>query len=280
MASVVFEGGSLRGIFSAGVMDALLDNNIHFDYVIGVSAGISYGISYVSKQRGRNIDIIRAYRSDYRYFSKRNLLRCGSFFDWDFLYDEIPNKLNILDRDAIYNYKGVVTAVVTDAQTGQAVYVDAKHMDKKGTLLRASAAIPFYSSAVSMGGKLYYDGGLSDSIPIKKSLDDGNTKHLIVMTQPKGYQKKQGKSTKMGAFLFRRKYPELSKTLLQRAKMYNDTLDFIESLEANATTNLVVLRPSYALNSFESDIETLEKTYQHGYDIATEHMDSIRLLLD
>ncbi len=279
MAAIIFEGGTLRGIFSSGVMDALLDNNIHFDYVIGVSAGISYGISYVSQQSGRNIDIIRQHRNDSRYFSKRNLLRCGSLFDWDFLYDEIPNRLNILDRSAIENYNGTVIAVVTDAQTGQAVYMDAKSMDKKLTLLRASSAIPFYSSAVMLRGRPYYDGGLSDSIPIKRSLADGNTKNLIVLTQPKGYQKSSGKSAKIGAFLFSRKFPQLAQTLLNRANMYNDTLEYINSLESKNKNDTLVLRPAYNLNPFEADIKILEKTYQHGYDITMANLAQIQKLV-
>ncbi len=279
MASVVFEGGTFRGVFSAGVMDALLDNDIHFDYVIGVSAGIAYGISFVSKQKGRNLEVVQKYKKDPRYYSKRNILRHGSLFGWDFIYDEIPNRLSILDREAIDNYTGKVLAVVTNAQTGQAEYLDAKHMDKKLSLIRASSAIPFYSPAITIDGRQYYDGGLSDSIPIKKSLADGNTKHLIVMTQPKGYEKKQGKSAKMGAFLFRRKFPKLSETLLNRARMYNDTLEFIQSLESENKSDTVVLRPAYNLNPFESNIETLEKTFQHGYDVAMANMKEIQKLV-
>ncbi len=278
MAAVIFEGGSLRGIFSAGVMDALLENKIHFDYIIGVSAGISYGISYASKQKGRNLEVLCKYRNDHRYLSKRNFIRCRSLFDLDFLFDKIPNELVILDRKAIINHKGSVIGVVTDAETGEAVYMDAKHMDKGLTILRASSAIPFYTPPIYIDGKRYFDGGLKDSIPIKKSIADGNTKNLIVLTQPIGYIKKSGKSAKLGAALLKRKYPKLAEVLLNRAENYNDTTKFIKDLQKKSPDNTVILAPEYSLNSFESDLNELKKTYKHGYDITIQNIEKIRKL--
>ncbi len=280
MAGVVFEGGALRGIFSAGVMDALLENDIHFEYVIGVSAGIAYGISYVSNQSRRNLEVLRKYRNDPRYISLRNFFRCGAFFDYNFIFDEIPNKLVILDRKATANFKGTAIGVVTDAQSGKPVYMSVKNMDKKLSVLCASSAIPFYSSPVFIDGKRYFDGGISDSIPIKKSESDGNTKNLIVLTQPKGYRKKQGMSTKLVAFLLHRQFPNMSKQLLRRTKMYNDTLEYIEHLEKSNHQNTVVLRPSRKIKSFESNVQILEQSYNHGYDTTVRNIDKIRKLFE
>ncbi len=276
MAGVIFEGGALRGIFSAGVMDALIEGDIHFDYVIGVSAGMSNAMSYVSKQKGRNIEILKEYRNDPRYMSKRNLLKCGSLFDIDFLYDEIPNEINIYNRQALANYQGEIKAVVTNVHTGEAEYLDCKEMDKKCLILQATSALPFYCPPVTIGDKLYYDGGISDSIPIKKSQADGNKKNLIVLTQPQGYRKSSGKMTKLAAFLLKRKYPKMAQIMLERAEMYNQTIDYIEELEKNDSKNNLVIRPEYKLNSFEDDVNELEKTYLHGYKVGMKSLDSIK----
>ncbi len=280
MASLVLEGGSLRAVFTCGVLDALLDHDLHFDYVIGVSAGIAYGISYVSGQRGRNIDILRRYRSDPRYFSKRNLLRYGSLFDWDFLFDEIPNRLHLLDRTAILRYEGKVYGVVTRADNGRAEYRDAKQMDKPLSLLRASSAIPYYTPRVTLDGAQYFDGGLSDSIPIRKSIEDGNRRHLIVLTQPPGFVKEESRGSKLAAKMLRGRFPHLSDTMLRRPGMYNETLAYISELEECAAEDTVVLRPSYALKSFESRLPVIEANYQHGYALTVSNLERIRTICD
>ncbi len=278
MAGLVLEGGSLRGFFSAGVMDALLYHNIDFNYVIGVSAGIANGISYVSKQRGRNLEIITKYRNDHRYLSKRNFFKCRSIFGLDFVFDEIPNKLVPFDYEAYNTFDGTLKVGVTEALSGAAVYKDGKSMDKKFTLLRASCAIPVYFPPIIIDGKQYFDGGLSDSIPIKQSIKDGNLKNLVILTQPKGFQKEKSKSTDIAAFLYKRKFPALSEALKQRPKMYNDTIDFIDNLEEKTPENIVVIRPEYKLSSFESDVAVIEKSYWHGYELGTKNIEKIKAL--
>ncbi len=278
-AGLVLEGGSFRGIFSAGVMDALLDYEIYFKYVIGVSAGISNGVSYISRQKERNIEIMRQFRNDKRYFSKRNFLKCRSIFGLDFVFDEVPNKLLPFDYDTFYRFDGKVKVGVTDAITGETEYKDGKKMDKKCTVLRATCAIPFYFPAITVDGKKYFDGGISDSIPIKKSIEDGNRKNLVVLTQPKSFVKEQSKSAKFGASLYKNKYPGISKALLNRPKMYNDTLKFIEEMEEERPDNILVLRPLYKLNSFEDSLVQLEKNYRHGYEIAEKNIEKIRKII-
>ncbi len=279
MAGLVLEGGSLRGIFSAGAMDALLDYNIDFNYVIGVSAGISNGISYVTKQKERNIEILRQFRNDNRYLSKRNFLRCRSIFGLDFIFDDIPNKHIPADWDTYYNSPVTVKIGITNALTGKCEYKDGKNMDKKCTYLRATCAIPFFFPAIKVEGQNYFDGGLADSIPIKKSIEDGNKKNLVILTQPKGFIKETSSATKVGAKAIGVKYPKLAQTMLHRANMYNDTISFIENLEEKKGENIVVLQPEYKLSSFESNISEIEKNYQHGYDIAEKNIESIRKLL-
>ena len=279
MAGLVLEGGSLRGIFSAGIMDALLDNGIHFDYVIGVSAGITNGVSYISGQPKRNLNIIKKYRNDNRYLSKRNLLRCGSIFGLNFIFDEIPNKLELFDWDAYSNFNGRVRVGVTDAMSGEAVYMDGKQMDKKCTMLRATCAIPLCFPPIVVGGRKYFDGGLSDSIPIRQSIADGNKQNLVILTQPKGYIKTQGKSAKLIRFLYKRKFPGMVRVVQERSEMYNNTIAYIEELQEKTPNDVLVLQPDYSLSSFESDVTVLEKTYHHGYEIAIKNLDKIRALV-
>lgn len=188
MPGLILEGGTFRPVFSCGVMDALLDHDLMFDYVIGVSAGITYAFSYLSRQRGRNLEVFTRYRNDKRYLSLWNYPKCRSMFGLDFAFDEIPNKLLPFDWDTFNAYPGRVLVGVTNAVTGQIEYLDGMQLDLPCTMLRATCAIPFYFPPIEVNGVPYYDGGLADSIPIAKSLRDGNRKNLIVLTRPAGYQ--------------------------------------------------------------------------------------------
>ena len=182
MPGLVLEGGTFRPVFSCGVMDALLDNNVMFDYVIGVSAGITYAVSYVSRQRGRNIEVLRRYRRDKRYLGARNLPRDRSIFGVEFVFSTIPNELIPFDWDTYHQYTGRIRVGVTNARTGAAEYLDGAQLDRPSTMLRATCAIPIHFPPVHIGGEVYYDGGLADPIPIVRSLHDGNKKNLIVLT--------------------------------------------------------------------------------------------------
>lgn len=279
MAGLVLEGGSLRGIFSAGVMDALLDNKIHFDYVIGVSAGITNGVSYLSGQSKRNLNIIKKYRNDNRYLSKRNFFRCRSLFGLNFIFDEIPNKLEPFDWDAFMNYNGKIKIGMTDAVTGKIVYKDGKKMNKRCNMLRATCAIPLCFPAITVDDRKYFDGGLSDSIPIRQSIADGNKQNLVVLTQPKGYLKTQGKSTKLVELLYKKKFPNIVSVVKNRPEMYNKTIEYIDKLQNDNADDIVILRPDYPLSSFESDITILEKTYRHGYEVAVANLERIQTLV-
>lgn len=278
MPSLILEGGTLRPIFSAGVMDALLDNNITFPYCIGVSAGITNGVSYISKQKGRNLEVVTKYRNDNRYLSYRNFLRCKSIFGLDFVFDEIPNNLIPFDMDTYRKYPGKVLVGVTNAHTGKTEYLNGKDLDNKATMLRATCAIPLLFPVIKINGKEYYDGGLCDPIPIKKAIADGNTKHLIVLTQPKGYKKELSKKNILVAKLLNKKYPNLKTPLLNRHNHYNETVKFCEQLESEG--KVLILRPEYNLDSFEKDINKLKSSYDHGYNLTINHLSEIKKLFD
>ncbi|MCI8881070.1 MAG: patatin family protein [Clostridiaceae bacterium] len=280
MPGLILEGGTFRPIFSCGVMDALLDNGLMFDYVIGVSAGITDGVSYISRQKGRNLKVIRAFRNDPRYLSLRNYLRGGSMFGLEFVYSEVPNRYFPFDWETYHAYPGKVLVGVTNARTGEAEYLDGMQLDDQCTMLRATCAIPFYFPPIQIGSELYYDGGLADSIPIRKAMADGSRKNLIVLTQPEGYRKDMTRGTLLAAKVLRHRFPKLAETMRRRPKMYNDTVCFCEQLAKKCPTETVLLRPDEPIDSFEADVSLLTAAYQKGYNMAVQALPRIRALFD
>lgn len=273
---LVLEGGAFRGLYTDGVLDALMDAGLWFRYIIGVSAGISNGYSYASGQRGRNLEIIEKYVRDGRYFGAANLLRCKSLFGLDFVFGEIPERLIPFDYDALSRFDGTVLAGVTNADTGSAEF----HMydgDRSLALLRATCAIPLAFPVISFNGGRYFDGGLADPIPIKKAVSDGCGKNLIVLTRPEGYRK--APSVRQ-AKLIGRKYPALAPVLANRHQVYNDSLDFCRKLEDE--NKAVVLRPGEAVcvDRFCRDVSALRRLYQAGYDDAMAKKDEISALFE
>ena len=278
MPSLILEGGTFRPIFSAGVMDALLDNDIIFPYCIGVSAGITNGVSYISKQKGRNLAVIEQYRNDKRYLGLKNFFSCHSIFGLDFVFNEIPNNLLPFDMDTYQRYSGKILVGVTNAQTGQTEYLDGKDLDENCTILRATCAIPYFFPCIKYKGNEYYDGGICDLIPIRKAIADGNEKHLIVLTRPASYKKTLSKNNILAAKNISKKYPNLKEPLLTRHIAYNETVRFCEDLERQGKA--LILRPSEegALKSFEKDINKLKAGYNLGYKTATDNLDKIKEL--
>ena len=280
MPGLILEGGTFRPIFSAGVMDALLDNNIMFPYCIGVSAGISNGVSYLSKQRGRNLEVLEKYRHDKRYIGLGNFLKCKSIFGLDFLFDDIPNNLLPFDMDTFKTYKGKGLVGVTNAVTGKSEYFDVKDIDDKCMMLRATCAIPLFFPAIKINDNYYYDGGLCDPIPIRKSVSDGNEKNLIILTRPKEYRKELGKGNIFVSKLFKNKYPNLKEPLLTRHIKYNDTVKYCEELESQGKA--IIIRPTLeqSIDSFEKDITKIRNAYNNGYKMCIERIDDIKKLFD
>jgi predicted patatin/cPLA2 family phospholipase len=274
MTSLVLEGGTLRGIFSAGVMDAFLRENIEFPYIVGVSAGISNAASYVSKQFGRNIEILEKYRCDNRYIGAKNFFRCKSLFGIDFVFGEIPNKLVPFDYNTFRQYKGKFLVGMLNAETGMTEYKNGINDNENWEYLRATCSIPGYFPPCKIGEKYYYDGGLVSPISIKKAVSDGCEKHVIILTQPKGYIKKCGKSNIIMSKLCKKRFPKLEKILLQRHVLYNAQVSFCEELESEGKA--IIIRPEHKLESFEKNIDTLKSTWQHGFDIGMKSMEEIK----
>lgn len=276
MTALVLEGGTFRPKFSCGVLDALLDNDINFDYVIGVSAGITDGYSYLSKQKGRALDIIVNHRHDKRYLGMRNYFSDRSLFGLKFAYEKIGNEIYPFDWDTFRANPAKVRVGVTNAVTGEPEYLDGKDVEPTFAMLKATCALPLAFPPITVDGKQYFDGGITDSIPAKKAYEDGNERMLIVLTRTEDYVKTLSGSVKTAARLFKRKYPKVAEAMLKRHEMYNEQLEYCKKLEADGKA--VILRPSreVQIDSFEKDIEKIKRVYRYGYDLATEKKDEIK----
>lgn len=277
MQGLVLEGGTFRPIFSSGVMDALLSADIMLPYCIGVSAGISDGVSYISRQKGRNLEIVQKYRNDKRYVGKRNYRKCRSLFGLDFVFGEIPDELVPFDKQTFMDYEGSCIAGVTNAETGEAEYMDTKKMDKKYSILRATCAMPMFFPAIEIEGQKYYDGGIADPVPVEKAVQDGCDKLVIVLTQPKGFVKRIGKYDRLGARVLAGKFPAMREAILSRADRYNEIIKTCEQMEKEGKA--IIIRPNYLINSFEDSVKKLEAAYWHGYRMTKERMKRIRKFL-
>ena len=262
MTGLVLEGGTFRPIFSSGVMDALLEHDIILPYCIGVSAGITDAFSYISRQKKRNLDILMSYRHDKRYMGFRNFITSKSLFGLDFAYDEIPNHLRPFDWDTFYEYQGILLVGVTNALTGESVYLNGMELDEACTMLRATCAIPLLFPEIRIQGVPYYDGGLRDPIPVRKALEDGCDKLLIVLTRTKEYRKKREAAVRLAARVLRKRYPALEPLFLTRHEAYNETLEYCEELERQGRA-----------------VRQIRKNYEAGFRLCEERMDEIRAIL-
>lgn len=264
---LVLEGGGMRGLYTAGVLDFFLDNKIFFQDIVGVSAGACNAVSYVSKQRGRNFKVNTDYIGDKRYLSVEGMVKTGSIFGMDFLFEEIPNKLVPFDYETYYSSDMHLTVVATNCETGQPEYLDGKHRTFVNRYLRASSSIPMFAPIVEIDGKKYLDGGTSDSIPVQYSKSRGNDKLVVVLTRNEGYIKKP----EPFKWLYSRQYKNYTKlieTIEQRHVIYNDTIKMLRELEASGEA--IVIRPSkpITIGRFEKDVEKLRALYENGYEDA------------
>ena len=259
---LVLEGGAMRGLYSAGVLDELLDTKIKVDCIIGVSAGALFGVNYVSKQKGRALRYNKNYANDKRYMSLRSLITTGNLVNTKFAYHEIPTKLDIFDEETYSKSKIDFYATVTNIETGKAEYKKIINATLQVDELRASGSMPLVSKPVKLKDGLYLDGALADSIPVLKMKEMGYDKIIVVLTKPEGYRKK--KRPAFLAKIFYKKYPNLVNAINTRYKMYNETMDTIEQLEKNK--EIFVLRPSKDLkiSRVEKDVEKLQAMYDLG----------------
>lgn len=260
---LVLEGGGTRGMYTAGVLDVFMENNITFDAVAGVSAGAIHGGTYIAGQHGRNLRYYKKYCADPRFVSIKNWLTTGDIAGEDFCYHELPEKLDIFDYKAFRENKTPFYAVCSNIETGKAEYLRIRDMKKQIDILRASASLPYFSRPVEIDGKKYLDGGCTDSIPLMGLRKIGCKYNVVVLTRDRNYRKSP--EMKLMAKLVYRKYPEFSKALLDRHNMYNKTVEQIFKLEKAGS--IFVIRPQEPLDigRLEKNPENLQRVYDIGY---------------
>lgn len=276
---LVLEGGAMRGLFSAGVMDVLMEHQIAFDGAIGVSAGAAFGCNYKSRQPGRVIRYNTEYARDPRYCSLRSLFKTGDLFGADFCYHELPNKLDPFDTEAFQQNPMEFYVVCTDVLTGEAVYQKCGIADDECfEWLRASASMPLVSRTVEIGGRRMLDGGIADSIPLRYFEQIGYKKILVILTQPEGYRKKKNKALPLIRLSFRQ-YPKMVEALEKRHKKYNDTLAYVKKREREGA--VLVLRPqdSLSIGRVEHNPERMRQVYDCGRKVALQSLEQIEAFL-
>lgn len=276
---LVLEGGAMRGMYTAGVLDVLMEQKIQADGVIGVSAGAVFGCNYKSGQIGRTLRYNLQFCGDKRYGTIHSLLKTGDIYDVDFCYHQIPEVIDPFDNDAFVKNPAEFYVVCTDVNTGKAIYhkcTDCGRDDLKW--MQASASMPLVSKIVETDGYQLLDGGIADSIPVMWFRRQGYKKNLVILTRPDGYRKKKMKF--QGAMnVMLRHHPNLAKAMARRYKVYNRTLDKIEELKAKG--EVMVLCPSRLIevSRLEKDPEKLKALYQLGREDAMKNLDQIRAFL-
>lgn len=279
-AGLVLEGGGLKGVYTAGVLDFFLDKGLEFSGIYGVSAGACNMCSYLSKQRGRSRDVNIDYLDSRRYCSAESLLLTGDLFNVDICYHLIPDYLYPFDYDTFDKYTGKAYSVVTDIVTGRPEYLRIRDLRKDMDKIRASASLPLVARTVKIDGKFYLDGGLSDSIPLRKSVVDGNRKNVVVMTKETGYIKEPAGTVNLAMLKARYfRYPKVYELIKKRHLVYNACVNYIE--EQQAKGEVFVIRPKKKSNvgRIEKDKEKLIAFYEAGYqDAKDSYEDLIRYL--
>ncbi|MBQ8404846.1 MAG: patatin family protein [Clostridia bacterium] len=276
---LILEGGAMRGMFTAGVIDVMMENGIEFDGAIGVSAGAAFGCNYKSKQIGRVIRYNKRFVRDKRYCGLGVLLKTGDIYSAEFCYGEVPLKYDIFDFETFEKNPMEFYVVATDVETGEAVYHKYEGMADHGfDWIRASASMPIVSRIVEIDGRKLLDGGIADSIPVKYFESIGYNKNIAILTQCGGFQKKRNKAMPLIKLKYK-KYPKLVETMANRHIVYNETLTYIE--EKEKAGELFVIRPETKLpvGRVEKNPEKLQEAYEIGRKTALKHLERIKLFL-
>ncbi len=277
-AGLVLEGGGMRGMYTCGVLEFFLEKDIMLSHCYGVSAGAVHMCSYLSRQKKRAYHVGIDYTNCRDYCSFTSLLRTGDLFNKDFCYDLIPNYLNPYDFETFNQYKGKAYAVVTDIDSGKPEYIRLRDMSIDIEAVRASSSMPLVSRNVKIGKHLYLDGGISDGIPIRKSVMDGNRKNIVVLTKQEGFRRKPTSALPLIKMAYL-KYPKVYELMKKRHITYNRTLDYLEELKKAGKA--IVFRPKIdiGVKRLEKDREKLNALYEMGYRDAEHRYEEIMAFL-
>ena len=277
---LVLEGGAMRGLFSAGVMDVLMENDIWPDGVIGVSAGAAFGCNMKSKQPGRVLRYNKKLAHDWRYASLRSLLTTGDYFGGEYAYHYMPRHIDYFDVDTFRENPMEFWAVCTNVGTGKAEYKRLTEVDDICLeYIRASASMPIAARIVTVEGKKLLDGGIADSIPLRFFREQGYERNLVVLTQPEGYVKKQNSFMRLMRMWLHR-HPRIVRALENRHIMYNEELAYIR--EEEKKPNTLVLRPKgkLTIGHISHDPAEMQATYEQGREVALKKLEEIKALFE
>lgn len=271
---LVLEGGGLRAIYTSGVLDAFMENGIEFPYVIGVSAGTCNGVSFLGKDIHRMRDISIGYSGDERYMSFKSMIKNGEYLNSKWIFGELTYDILPLSYDNYDKSNAVMCCVVTNANTGETEYFYPTDFRNGCEELRASCALPVATKPVPLGSSVYYDGGLTDSIPLKRAFDDGCEKCVVILTQDKDYIKSPMGHTGIIKWALR-KYPLVIDKVLVRHDVYNKQKEYV--FEQEKLGNAFVICPNEPLNAptLEKNPQKLQEIYDLGYKQGLENIDKI-----
>lgn len=277
---LVLEGGGLRGMFTSGVIDALLEEEVSFDGMIGVSAGALFGCNYKSRQKGRALRYNIELKKDPRYMGLRSLLKTGDIVGAEFSYHVVPFEIDVFDGAAFEANPMDFWLVATDIMTGKPVYHQMKEFNHEELeWMRASASMPAVSRPVEIDGQLLLDGGMTDAIPLRAFQDRGYERNVVVLTQPAGYYKKK---TKL-AWIIRKltkKYPLVGEIMAHRHEMYNRELEYITQQAKAGNTLLIYPEEPLKIGRTELSEKKMRRIHRQGYDVAKAMMQEIKDFLN
>ena len=276
---IVIEGGAMRSIYAAGILDYFLDQKIEIPNVLAVSAGAYAGMNYLSGQKGRVLDAVIKPLKEYKYLGIGTFFKKGTFFDMEYLFKEVPKKKAPFDFEAFLNSAKHFLISTTDCITGKCIYHDQfQNQDEFWKICKTANSLPFIARITPINGVPMLDGGVADAIPVKKALEEGWDKLIVILTRKEGYRKKYRPLYQFFVRRVYRKYPELVRALEERADTYNQSLKLVKRLEEEGKA--LVFRPTrIAVKNQESNVETLLCSYEHGYADAKQRHEEIESFL-
>lgn len=273
-SALILEGGGVRGIFSAGVLDSFLENNIEFDTVIAVSAGALFGVNFLSKQSGRAVRYNKKYNKDFKYMGLYPLLKEGNIVSTKYAYNDVPRKLDPFDNEAYKKSLTQMYAVVTNVETGKPEYIKVDDVFEQMDTLRASGSIPVVSKAVEINGNKYLDGGISDSIPFEWAIERNYEHIVVVLTRDIDYRKKPESKLLIGSL--KNKYPCIYEQMLHRHENYNMKIEKLKELEKEG--RVFIIRPFEPIEAgrLERDEAKIQNSYDSGKNTANKMMSGLK----
>ena len=271
--ALVLEGGAMRGLYSAAVLDVFMENNINADILYGVSAGALFGLNYKSRQIGRALRYNLKYAHEKNYMGLYSLITTGDIMNREFCFQKLVYELDRLDFETYKNNPVDFYAVVTNLETGNPEYIKIEDAQKDMEYFRASGSMPFVSKPVGVNGNFYLDGAVSDAVPFKKALETGCKKIIVILTRPSGYRKKY---SPLPYKLFYKDFPNFIETAKNSYKKYNETMELIEKYESE--NKIIVLRPSelVKMKRVEKDRKKLQRMYDLGISDCRAKLDEIK----